>query len=158
MKLAHIHTLQKTSQQGTASVEAAIVLPAMLLLFLIIMDFGRVMHESINTTNAARSAAGYAAQSTTLSADISGINNAAIIDASGMKTDKYNASPVVVSSRRFCRCSGSSSEVSCQNNSCAAVTEVYAQVTATRDFHTLVPYPLIPSTIKLTRSATIRAQ
>lgn len=48
---------RKTNQTGFAAVETVIVTPILILLFVIIVDFGRVMYYSISTASAARNAA-----------------------------------------------------------------------------------------------------
>lgn len=154
----HIKTTKIYRQKGIAIVEATIVLPLLILVMLGILDFGRVMHASITTTNAARAAAGYGAQSSNLSIDYNGMTATAKADAKSLATDAHNSEPVAVTSRRVCRCVGESSEVNCANNACTNTVEIYVEVTATRNFRTVVPYPLIPDTIQLSRMATIRVQ
>ncbi|NQZ91940.1 MAG: pilus assembly protein [Moritella sp.] len=150
---------QKIYQQGIIAIEALIVLPIMFLILFTILDFGRLMNASITTTNAARTAAGYGAQDTSHAIDYTGMKSAAFADAINLNIDAYNTSPVIVTTERICRCVGMGSNVSCASTaSCSSGIEVYVESTATRDFRTLVPYPLIPSSVQLTRSATIRIQ
>ena len=151
-------TLSSTKQKGVAAIEAVIVLPIIIFFMLAVIDFGRVMYVSITTTNAARAAAGYAAQSTNLVIDTSGIRASALSEASDLISDAFNSDPVAVSSKRVCKCSGSSSEVFCTNNLCTGQVEIFVEVTATRDFRTVVSYPLIPNQLVISRTATIRAQ
>lgn len=47
----------RINQTGFAAVETVIVTPILILLFVIIVDFGRVMYYSISTASAARNAA-----------------------------------------------------------------------------------------------------
>ncbi|MBL4830075.1 MAG: pilus assembly protein [Aliivibrio sp.] len=145
-------------QQGIVAVESVFILPFIILIMFIILDFGRVMFTSVTTANAARAAAGYGAQSTNLSIDYAGMTLAAVNDASNLKIDDDNTATVSVSARRICRCIGSSVEVDCVSNSCGASSEVYVEVTATRDFHTIVPYPYIPESVLISRTATMRVQ
>lgn len=49
----------KNNQTGFAAVESVIVTPILLLLFVIVFDFARVMYFSISTASAARNAAAY---------------------------------------------------------------------------------------------------
>ena len=159
MKLSSIKKSPYTSQQGIIAIEAVIVLPIMFLILFTILDFGRLMNASITTTNAARTAAGYGAQDTSHAIDYTGMRSAAFADAINLNIDAYNTSPVIITTERICRCVGMGNNVSCAGvASCSSGIEVYVKSTATRDFHTLVPYPLIPSSVQLTRSATIRVQ
>lgn len=159
MKLTSMKKPQHTYQQGIIAVEAVIILPIMVLIMLTILDFGRVMHASITTTNAARAAAGYGAQNTNFAIDYTGMKSVALADAINLKIDEHNTSAVTVATERICRCVGTGSNISCGSiSSCSSGSEVYVKSTATRDFHTLVPYPAIPSSVLLTRSATMRIQ
>ena len=82
----------------------------------------------------------------------------ALGDATNLSIDAYNMEHVAVTPRRFCRCVGGSGEVNCVNHGCAEAPEVYVEVTAVRDFHTVVPYPLIPNSVQLSRTAIIRVR
>lgn len=158
MKKSPIKIAKLTQQRGIIAIEAIIVVPIMILILLIIMDFGRVMHASITTTNAARAATGYGAQSSNHAIDSSGIESAALIDAINLKIDDHNSSAVSISSERLCRCVDGGS-ISCGSiSSCSSGVEVYVRSTATRNFRTLISYPIIPNSVVLTRSATIRIQ
>ncbi|QFU21117.1 pilus assembly protein [Shewanella eurypsychrophilus] len=150
--------LRVTKQKGVAAIEAVIVLPILFFFMLVVIDFGRVMYVSITTTNAARAAAGYGAQSTNLVIDSSGIKASALSEASDLISDAFNSDPVTVSSRRICKCPGSSNEVFCTSNLCSGQLEIFVEVTATRDFRTATSYPLIPNQLVISRTATIRAQ
>ena len=159
MKLSSIKKPPHNYQQGIIAIEAVIVLPIMFLILFTILDFGRLMNASITTTNAARSAAGYGAQDINFAIDYTGMKSVAFADAINLNIDAYNTSPVTIATERICRCVGLPSNVSCAGTaSCSSGVEVYVKSTATRDFHTLVPYPLIPSSVQLSRSATIRIQ
>lgn len=149
---------KRTVQQGIIAIEAIIVLPIMIFILLIILDFGRVMHASITTTNAARVAAGYGAQSTSYAIDFTGMESMALADAINLKIDAYNSAAVSVTTERICRCVDGVN-ISCGSiSSCSSGFEVYVRSTASRDFRTLVSYPIIPNSVQLTRSATIRIQ
>ena len=151
-------TARKSHQYGLAAVEATLVLPVLLLMLFVILDLGRAFYTSMVVANAARSAAGYGAQNTTLTIDYTGMENYALSNASELGTDSYNSTPINVSAERICRCDGNSTSIDCSSANCSNYLEVYVQVTASRDFRTLVPYPLIPSQIALSHSALIRAQ
>lgn len=60
-------------QHGFAAVETVVVTPILILLFVIIVDVGRVMYHSLSTAAAARAAAAYGAQSTSFISDAVGM-------------------------------------------------------------------------------------
>ena len=145
-------------QRGLAAVESVFVLPVFVFLMLVTLDFGRIMHESITTTNAAWAAAGYGSQNPALAVDYAGMKASALLDAGNLHVNENNIEPVAITARRVCRCVGGGSEVFCQSNGCSGALEVYVEVTATRNFHTLVPYPYIPNYTQISRKATFRVQ
>ena len=150
----------KSQQQGISSIESVIALPLLVCLLLIVLDFGRVMYVSMTTTNAARAAAGYGAQSTNFTIYINGIKNMALLEAQNLAIDDLNAESVDVNSRRFCRCVAGGFEIDtpCNTNSCTGQLAVYIEVTVSRNFQALVNFPTIPNTIEINRTATMKVQ
>ncbi|MCL9781417.1 pilus assembly protein [Vibrio sp. S4M6] len=144
--------------KGIAAVEMTLVLPVLLFIFIAITDAGRMMYASITNSSAARNAAGYGAQSSAHAVDSNGIETIALGDAVNLEIDANNTSHVDVTSRRFCRCPGSSTEVSCTANACPTTTQIYVEVTTTRDFRTIIDYPGIPDQVALTDTAEMRVQ
>ncbi|MGY3572713.1 TadE/TadG family type IV pilus assembly protein [Vibrio paucivorans] len=145
-------------ESGYAAVEMTLVVPVLLLLFVATVDAGRVMYASITNSNAARVAAGYGAQSASHATDFTGMNTIALNDAGDLVIDGNNETSVGVSSRRFCRCPGSTTEVNCTSNSCSSSTQIFVEVTTTRDFRTTISYPGVPEQIQLSDTAEIRVQ
>lgn len=156
MKIGKDYKAFLKHQKGAIFAEFTIIAPVLLLLFFTVVDFGRVMHASITVTNAARAGAGYGAQSPGTSINSTGIQQASLADATNLPVDSKNANHVDVTSRRFCRCNDSTSEVSCASHGCPAAPQIFVEVTTQREFQTLVSYPLIPDSISLSRTATIR--
>ena len=148
----------KRGQRGITTVEMVVATPLLVLLMLGAVDFGRVMYAGMTAANAARAGAGYGAQTDGTAAHYDGMISSALGDATNLSIDAYNLEHVVVTPRRFCRCVGGSGEVDCINHGCAEAPEVYVEVTAVRDFHTVVPYPLIPNSLQLSRTAIIRVR
>lgn len=66
---------------GGALVETALAMPLLSLLLLGASEFGLVDYEAIEVTNAARAGVQYGAQGSTYAADLTGIRNAAKLDA-----------------------------------------------------------------------------
>lgn len=158
MYINRLFSSNRNKQQGMATIETAIVLPLLVLFLLIVLDFGRVMYTAITTTNAARAGAGYGAQHVGTIIDKAGIKTAALQDATDLPADASNAESVAISSQRICRCAEDSSNVSCETLPCSGDIEQYVEVTASRTFTTLVPYPGIPEEIEIIRSATMRVK
>jgi len=160
MKHHNIILTTQSKQQGISAIESVIALPLLFFMVFIVLDFGRVMYVSMITTNAARAAVGYGAQSTNLAIDFNGIKNIALIEAQNLAIDDLNIEAVEVSTSRFCRClvGGVESDTSCNTNVCAGSLGVYLEVTASRNFQTLVNFPKIPNIITINRTATIKVQ
>jgi len=137
---------RKRSQKGSAMMEFALG-STMLMLFLFgTADFGRLFYASIEVQNAAAAGANYAAYSTTNLSDTTGISNAAKNEAAD-----------------FPSISASSSEV-CQDNTGATASCTtagayhYAKVITTYTFNTLFSYPLLPSSVALTKTVMMRTK
>ena len=139
--------------RGQGLVEMAVVLPLLLLLFVGVIDFGRVYYTTMTVAHAARAGAQYGAQNNTTSSDIPGMEQAAL-DAAG------DVSDVTADARQFCQCaSGQSVDCILDPDTCPeGVQQVYVQVTAEKVFTTMMQYPGIPNTADVKRQVTIRVQ
>jgi len=145
--------------------ELALVLPLSLVLFIGILDFGRVYYSAIAVSHAARAGVQYGAQDNVKSGDFAGMRQAAS-DALG------DVSNFTVTACRYCRCAdGTGSCTSCNAGGDCCSTgsgclgtcssdapQVFVQVTVDKVFTTLFPYPGLPSTADLNRIATMRVQ
>lgn len=143
---------QARSTSGSALVELAVVSPLLLFMALGVGDLGRVVYTSLILSHAARAGAQYGAQTNATTGDASGIRAAALDEA-------QDISPVAVTSQRICECPGAGT-VSCSTTMCTGygVPQVFVQVTTTKTFQTLTPYPGIPSAVPLSRTAIVRRQ
>jgi Flp pilus assembly protein TadG len=145
----------RDKRTGTATIELALLLPLLLLIALGAIDFGRVFYMSVEVANAARAGVQYGAQSTATSQDYPGMVNAA-------KNDAPDISGMTASATRWCECSGSSTTFDCSQNNCLnsnpKVPEIYVQVSTQATFNTMMKYPGIPTTILLSKQATMRVQ
>lgn len=137
-------------KRGSIVVEFALAAPVLVLLFLGAADFARVFHAALIVSDAAHAGALYGAQSTTTAADTTGISNAATSAAQELPG-------MVVSSSESCKCPDGTTTV-CSTGVCTGTKQVYVNVTAHYGFQTLFPYPGIPHTIGLGRTAVLRAQ
>ena len=142
------------SQKGTQLVEMAVVCPFLVLVALGATDFARVSYTTITLSNAARTGAQWAIQSAAHAANTTGIASAAQNEANDL------GGSISVTSSRFCRCVGTTAVVSCTTGACAGGVgkEMFVTVNCARTFTTMVPYPGIPASIAMTRSATLRVQ
>jgi Flp pilus assembly protein TadG len=138
-------------QGGAAIVELAFVLPLLLLLFLGAMDFGRVMYWSITLTHAARAGAQYGVQSTAIADKSTAIRAAALAEA-------QDIGAIGVNSRRYCLCPPQTSVVCTSTCSGYGPPRVFVEVTTDATFRTLVPWPGIPATVPMVRTASMRLQ
>ena len=118
---------------AVAAVELAVLLPFLAFIFVVTVDFSRIFYDSLILNNCARNGALYGCANPTNSLDTTGIQNAALADASNL-----SPTPTVTST------TGTNSDGN------------YVQVTVTWTFQTITNYPGIPSTITLTRTVQMR--
>ena len=152
--------------RGVALTEFALVIPVVFVLFIGILDFGRVFYAAMAVSHAARAGVQYGAQDDGKSGDFPGMRQAAT-DALG------DVSNLTVTACRYCRCAdGTGSCATCPAdnadlcatgsgclNSCPSdAPQVFVQVTVDKVFTTLFPYPGIPKTTDINRRAIIRVQ
>jgi Flp pilus assembly protein TadG len=150
--LAMKYTL-RSDRRGTSLIETAILVPLVLLLCCGTMDFARVVYAGISIANAARAGVQLGALTPGNSGKINGMVQAAINDAAGLGT-----SNVTASARNFCLCPNGTSEVACSSFCTGETPDGYVSVTANYTFNTVVRYPMIPQTVVLSRTATMRVQ
>jgi hypothetical protein len=110
------------------------------------------MYYAITLSQAARAGAAYGAQ------DVGHIGDAAGIRQSA-EEEAQNIAPIAVTSQRVCECTGGT-PVACTTASCGGygAPRAFVEVTATRTFTTVAPYPGIPNTVPLSRTAKVRVQ
>jgi len=143
------------ANHGAALVELALVTPILLLLVFGAVDFGHAYYVGIEVANAAHAGAEYGSQNPS---DTAGITAAAKQSAS----DLPNLTVTVPT--WGCECSDGSSYSAncapmpvCSANSSRGGNVVHrVQVTISAVYKTLVPWPGIPTSLTLTRTATIR--
>ena len=135
---------------GSSFIETAILVPAMLLLCCGTMDFARVVYAGIEIASAARAGVQYGALTPGNSGNTSGMTQAALTDAADL------GSTVTASASNFCACSGAT--VDCTSICNGAVPDGYVSVTANYTFNSSIPYPGVPQTVVLSRTAKMRVQ
>ena len=144
------------TRSGGAAVELAVVFPVLLLLIIGVVDYGRVFYTSVAVSNAARAGAEWGAQSSTTSG---GPTN--VTDTAGMKAfaqaDGNEAGTLTVTPLVYCECGGAAH--SC-TNACGggAAPDVFVKITASKSVSMFLPYPGLPSSILVSRTAIFRSQ
>jgi Flp pilus assembly protein TadG len=135
---------------GSSFIETAILIPVMLLMCCGTMDFARAVYAGIEIANAARAGVQYGALTPGHSGDTAGMVQAATTDAADL------GSTVTASASNFCTCSGST--VGCSSLCNGAAPDGYVSVTANYTFTPVIPYPGLPQTVALSRTAKMRVQ
>jgi len=152
-------------RRGASVMELAVLLPLLLVLFIGIIDFGRVFYTAMTISHAARAGVQYGAQNNIRSGDFAGMRQA----AQGSAGD---VAGVTVTACRYCRCAdgtgsctnctdgsdGCSTGSGCLNDCPTGAPQVFVRVTADKVFTTLFPYPGLPSTADLNRQAIMQVQ
>lgn len=138
--------------RGQSTVELALIMPVLIMILLLGMDFGRLFYASIAVNNAAWAGAQYGAQNLTAAANSSGMVTAALADG-------VNITGLTVPTATQCTCKPGSSVARCPANYCTYNSDAtFVQVGTQAPFHTLATYPGIPSSITLTGSAIMQVQ
>ncbi len=157
------------SQSGQALVETAFLLPMLLLLLLGVIEIGRYAYIAILIGNAAHAGAFFGAQSHAQSIDTTGIANAADYDFAGATsgttgTNGQAAGALTITSNVSCGCDSGGTTTSA---GCTTLTNLTAgtcttgnwvvvvNVTASGTFNALFNYPGIPSSITVSRTASL---
>ena len=105
---------------------------------------------------AARASAAYGAQSVATSGDDAGMAQAARSAANLDLTPAVTAANAHAT--HWCACADGT-QVSCTTGTCTeGVPRIFVSVEVDRTFQTLFPYPGIPTTVRLNRTATMRVQ
>jgi len=137
---------------GSAAVEAAIILPFLLMLATALFDLGFAAYEDMQVQSAADAGAQYAVANGWDIAKISGV----VTGATG--GTGITASPAP---SQFCACptGGMLTDISCALKCANGNTpSVYARVNAQKAHTTVLPYPILPQPLTLTGQAITRIQ
>ncbi len=140
-------------EAGAAAVELAVALPVLLLLLIGVAEFGRIHFATIAVANAARAGAQYGAQSTVTSADIAGMNQAALNEAA-------NIGSITTKAGSFCVCDNGSAPTGGCSGTCAGygLAPIFVTDTVTLNFPFIIKYPGVRSAITLQSVAVFRVQ
>jgi Flp pilus assembly protein TadG len=122
------------SRRAAATVELAILLPLLVFLFAIAVDFARIFYFSQTIQNCARNGAIYASNLVTAQSPYASLQAAALADASNL-----DPQPTVTST-----------------TGTDAAGNSYVQVTVTWQFQGLTSVPGVPTTLDLSRTVQMR--
>jgi Flp pilus assembly protein TadG len=142
------------SQRGAALVEFVVALPVLLVVLIGTIDFGRVFYMAIALTDAARAGAQYGAHSLTRSADVSGMQAAAVAAAP-------NLSGLTATATRTCQCAPDNG-ATFTNAACTGTCPfgehlvIAVIVDASKPFTTIAKFPGIPRTLTVNRTSRLR--
>lgn len=129
------HPAGRSCEEGSALVELALSLPMLSIILLGAAEFARIAYAAIEVTNAAHSAAVYAASSQAAVADTTGITNAANSDSPNL----VGGNAISVSTpTTSCTCSDTTYTPSsctdnstCQNHHASMITTVTVKTSTT---------------------------
>lgn len=124
-------------RRGAAAVELAVLLPLLMFLFVIAIDYGRIFYYSLTLENCARNGAVFGSNVSNYSTPYSSIQQAAIADGANL-TPPLTTDDVAVAN-------GNDAD----NNPTVTVTVSYS-------FRTITGYPGLPRTVNLSRSLAMR--
>lgn len=133
-------------RRGAAALELALLLPLLLTIILGVIDFGRFAHTYVAVTNAARAGAAYAAEYAFVTEGnppappawwTDGVHQAVVDEIDQLKG--FDANHLVVNSTR-----------SFDGN------QPRLRVQVTYQFDMVIPWPLLPNQLQLTRSVFMR--
>jgi Flp pilus assembly protein TadG len=134
MAFAHPHPGTRGRRRAAAVVELAVLLPFLMFVFIIGVDFARVFYHCVTLVNCARNGAVYGSRDPTHAADTAGIQAAALADATNLKP----APTITVV------------------NTTDADGHPCVQVTAAFTFRMITSYAGIPSSFDLSRTVQMR--
>lgn len=152
------------SERGSALVELAVALPILILLLVGVGDFARVFYSAMELTAAARAGAQWGGMSLSNAANAGTMQSKAVAAAP-------NLTGVTAAAAVRCKCANDTGSTFTNTtpsvNNCTAVTAVscptagthrvlWVEVTATQQFQTTINYPVIPHTVSLSRTSTMR--
>jgi Flp pilus assembly protein TadG len=139
---------------GQSLVELALVLPVLVLLLLIALDFARMFNLSMAVTDAARAGAQWGSANRANAANTLGIEQAVCNSMADYPCSPGSNSTAI----SFCQCAGSSATISCTSPGGCTNVQNFVTVTASATFSTVLPYPGLPSSVPLSASVTMQVQ
>jgi Flp pilus assembly protein TadG len=141
--------MKNKRSRGQASVELALSLPLLLMMFLVVVETGRAFYIAISVANAARAGVQYGSQNLTTAGDSAGMQTAATNDAP-------NIAGITATATHFCVCSDGTAST-CAATDCAGSHRLlYTQVTTSAPYSPLINFMGALPTMTVPGSATMR--
>lgn len=128
-------TARAETRTGVAAVETALVMPFLVLVFFITVDFARIFYYTTVATFMARDGAYYGAKDPANAGDTAGIQAAANADDAISAGNPYTVTSTTGSD---------------------AQGKTYVRVTVGYNFTTVISYPGMPTSMTITRSNQMR--
>jgi Flp pilus assembly protein TadG len=142
------------SNGGQSLAEMALMLPVLVVLLLVALDFSRLYYLAMEVTDAARAGAQFGSANGAAAQNTSGIETVAC----NSMADLSCTPGVNTTALNFCQCAGSSATISCTSPGGCTAVQNFVTVTATATFKTVVSYPGIPSSVPVKASVTMQVQ
>jgi Flp pilus assembly protein TadG len=146
--------LAPPARRGASVVEMALVLPFLMFLFVVAIDYARVFYFGTIVENCARNGAYYASNypnSNYLYNDIYGYKT---MDEAVYSDGANLMNPGKPETKPKYKCEYSVKQEGPYNST--PVIDGYVKVTVTWDFNTVTKYPAVPNTVNLSRSVIMR--
>jgi Flp pilus assembly protein TadG len=126
----------KAARLGAAVVEFAFLLPLIVFLLVVCVDYARIFYYSLTVTNCARNGAVWGCDPTVATySTYTSVSQAALADASNLTpTPTVTSQTVTVGS------------------------DSYIEVTVNYTFNTITRYPLVPSSVDISRTVRMRME
>jgi Flp pilus assembly protein TadG len=130
---------RRALSSGQASVELALSLPLLLMMFLVVVETGRAFYIAISVTNAARAGVQYGSQNLSTAGDNAGMQAAAT-------SDTPNLTGMTAVATHFCKCSDGTAST-CLATDCAGSHRLlYTKVTTSASYAPLINFMgILPS-------------
>ncbi len=143
--MKHIRKAMR-NEDGNALVEFALIVPVLLIMIMGLVDAGRAIGANARLGNGVTAGLRYAL---TDSYAVTAISSAAL-DGS-----RYAASDVTVAVQRFCECPDGTA-VDCSGTCTAGFKRIYVLVAMTRTQDTIFSYPVIGSSVTVSRTSSLQ--
>jgi hypothetical protein len=142
------HQRHRQGRRATAAVELAVLLPFLAFMFVLAIDYGRIFFYAMTVENCARTGAYFASDYPGIYS-YGSVENAALSDATNLSPSPKVATGYDAGS------DGAFTGTSPATDSRGYQTG-FVKVTVNWQFQTIVNYPLIPTTVNLSRSVVMR--
>ena len=151
--MIHDSKTNRNSEKGSAFVELALLMPALLLKLVGAIDFARVFDASVTLANAAEVGALSGSGSVSASSNLTGMQTAATNDGKDLPS-------MTAVATNYCSCGATGTVQTCPAAGCTTANPAhrYVKVATTYTFSAAFPIPGIPSTVPMTRTAILRVQ